>query len=120
MGRPKFIFFTSFFVFNLLLFLFALYVDANRLNIDVLFALQGQIPYMKYVAALGVGLSIIAFGISFFVNQRHKEEIEKLKSEQRDYKARLYDMQEELKKLRNPELVANSPATPTGKSEKEK
>ena len=120
MGRPKFIFFTSFFVFNLLLFLFTLYVDANRLNIDVLFALQGQIPYMKYVAAVGVGLSIIAFGISFFVNQRHREEIEKLKSEQRDYKARLYDMQEELKKLQNPEIVTDTSGTSSGKSEKEK
>ena len=108
MGRPKVIFFASLFVFNLLLFLFALVVDANRANFDFLFALQGRIPEMKYFAAFGVGLSIAAFLIVYFSNQGHKKEIQRLKNEQNDYKARLYDLQEELRKVQNPEMVAEN------------
>ena len=108
MGRPKVIFFASLFVFNLVLFLFTLVVDANRANFDFLFALQGRIPEMKYFAAMGVGLSIAAFLIVYFSNQGHKKEIERLRNEQNDYKARLYDLQEEIRKIQDPEMVVDA------------
>ena len=109
MGRPKIIFFSSFLVFNVLLFGFTILVDINRSNFDFLFALQGRIPDMKYYAGLGVLLSITAFLISYFSNQNHKKEIDRLRNEQNDYKARLFDMQEELRKLQNTEMVSDSP-----------
>ena len=109
MGRPKVIFYTSFFIFNLLLLLFTLVVDANKANFDFLFALQGRIPDMKYYAALGVGLSITAFIISYFSNRNHQKEIDRLQNQQNDYKAKLFDLQEELKKQQDTEMVPNSP-----------
>lgn len=73
---------------------------------------------MKYYAAIGLLLSISAYAISFFSNRRHKKELEELKKEQNEYKARIFDLQEELKKMKSPVEVTDSPAIeedPSGK-----
>ena len=109
MGRPKVIFYSAFFVFNLLLFLFTLYVDANRSNFDVLFALQSRISQMKYFASLGLILSIVAFAISLYSNMKYKKELEKLQSQQNEYKAKLFDLQKEMKKANPTVKISDSP-----------
>jgi len=120
MGRPKVIFYSAFFLFNLLLFLFTLYVDANRSNFDVLFALQSRISQMKYFAAFGLVLAIGAYAISFYSNLSHKKELERMENKQNEYKARIFDLQEELKESESKTLHKSTPEPEVSSSSQKK
>src|SRR5688572_5213668 len=97
MKRNRLIFYSAFGVLHLFIFLFSLYMDSQREDLQFLFKMQGSIPWLKYCSFFL--LILFATNVILHVrdNRRHTKEIDKLNHELNTLKAKLYDKQESQK-----------------------
>lgn len=94
MKKSRFIFYTVFGIFQLLMFLFTLYVDSNRDNIEFLIGMQRRLWLFKYASFLGL-LLIVIDALWHLKEQRdRRKEHEQQALEMNKLKAKLFDMQE--------------------------
>jgi len=98
MKKPRLIFYLIFFLLHLGMFTFSLLVENRKNDFDFLFSLHGFIPYLKFVTFIGLILLIIDFVWYNITLNNHSKELEHLKREHNSIKAKLFDMQEAIKK----------------------
>jgi hypothetical protein len=106
MNKNRLIFYAIFAGFNLAAFIFTLILESNT---SMLFKMVQYVPWFKYGALLGLILVIIDVSWSWIINRDSKKEKAALTHELNTLKAKLFDLQEEAKKV-------SIPKTPTTKS----
>jgi ABC-type transport system involved in cytochrome bd biosynthesis fused ATPase/permease subunit len=106
MKKNRLIFYAFFAAFNLGAFIFTLILENNT---SMLFKMVQYVPWFKYGALLGLILVIIDVIWSWSIYRDSKKEKAALTHELNTLKAKLFDIQEEAKKV-------NIPKTPTPKS----
>jgi len=106
MTKNRLIFYAFFAAFNLGAFIFTLILENNT---SMLFKMVQYVPWFKYGALLGLILVIIDVIWSWSINRESKKEKAALTHELNTLKAKLFDIQEEAKKI-------TIPKTPTTKS----
>jgi ABC-type transport system involved in cytochrome bd biosynthesis fused ATPase/permease subunit len=106
MKKNRLIFYAFFAAFNLGAFIFTLILENNT---SMLFKMVQYVPWFKYGALLGLILVIIDVIWSWSINRESKKEKAALTHELNTLKAKLFDIQEEAKKV-------SIPKTPTTKS----
>jgi ABC-type transport system involved in cytochrome bd biosynthesis fused ATPase/permease subunit len=106
MKKNRLIFYAFFAAFNLGAFIFTLILENNT---SMLFKMVQYVPWFKYGALLGLILVIIDVIWSWSINRESKKEKAALTHELNTLKAKLFDIQEEAKKI-------TIPKTPTTKS----
>ena|SRR5688572_2834394 len=106
MKKNRLIFYAFFAAFNLGAFIFTLILENNT---SMLFKMVQYVPWFKYGALLGLILVIIDVIWSWSINRESKKEKAALTHELNTLKAKLFDIQEEAKKI-------SIPKTPTTKS----
>lgn len=106
MKKNRLIFYAFFAAFNLGAFIFTLILENNT---SMLFKMVQYVPWFKYGALLGLILVIIDVIWSWSINRESNKEKAALTHELNTLKAKLFDIQEEAKKI-------SIPKTPTTKS----
>jgi hypothetical protein len=106
MNKNRLIFYAFFTAFNLGAFIFTLILENNS---SMLLSMVQYVPWFKYIALLGLILVIIDVIWSWSINRESKKEKAALTHELNTLKAKLFDIQEEAKKV-------SIPKTPTTKS----
>lgn len=99
MNQRRVIFFTILGVYHAFVLAFTIYMDTQQENSRFLFAMLRNFPLFKYAAGFGLLLFVIDWIWSWIANRSHKKEMEELGKEKNALKARVYDMQEEVKEL---------------------
>lgn len=94
MKRNRLIFYSVIGALHLLIFLFTLYMDSQRDNLQFLVDLQKIIWLLKYAMFVLMTLFITNFILHLRDNKRHLRENVQLIEEMNKLKARLYDLQE--------------------------
>jgi hypothetical protein len=109
MKRNRLIFYSVIGVLHLFLFLFSLYMDSQRNNIQFLFNLQGGIGLLKYCTAVLLILFATNIILHLRDNKRHTRENAQLIQELNMLKAKLYDIQETSKETSKKTSEPNPP-----------
>lgn len=94
MKRNRLIFYGVFGALHLFIFLFSLYMDSQRNNIEFLLALQGKIGLLKYASFLLLILFATNVVLHYRDNRRNVREKEKMTHELNVLKAKVYDLQQ--------------------------
>jgi hypothetical protein len=94
MKRNRLIFYTVFGVLHLFIFLFSIYMDSQRDNVNFLFQMQGKIWLLKYCSFILLILFVTNVILHVRDNSRHKKEIDKLNLDCDALKVKLYDQQQ--------------------------
>jgi hypothetical protein len=97
MKKNRLIFYSVFGALHLFIFLFSVYMDNQKENLAFLFQLQGKIWMLKYGSFILLILMAVNVILHYRDNRRNLREKEQLNQELNTLKARLYDLQEELK-----------------------
>lgn len=102
MKKNRLIFYSIFAFFQLSIFLFTVYMDVQKDNLDLLFALLRKIWMLKYGAL--VGLLLLAVDVIWFMKSERDHQKEKAiaQTEMNNLKAKLFDLQEAAKKQNTP------------------
>lgn len=96
MSRNRIIFYSIFGVYQVIAFIFTLIVDLGN-STSFLFGLLKYIGWFKYITFLGVVLIITDFIWLWMDNRRQQKQEEAFRHENNVLKAKVYDMQEDLK-----------------------
>ena len=102
MSKRKKIFWIVFFAFNIFYFVSAVYMDSVYANGDGVFQLARTakyIPYVKYMAFIGLLLAIVCFFMMQMLGKSGDKEQLLLRQENNELKAKLFDLQEAAKGL---------------------
>ena len=102
MKKNRLIFYSVIGVIHLLVFLFTLYMDSQKDNLQFLVNLQKVIWMLKYAMFILLVLFITNFILHLRDNKRHQRENVQLIQELNTLKAKLYDLQETGKKTSEP------------------
>lgn len=94
MKKNRLIFYSIIGALHLLIFLFTLYMDSQRDNLQFLVNLQKIIWLLKYAMFVLITLFITNFILHLRDNKRHQRENIQLVQELNTLKAKLYDLQE--------------------------
>ena len=94
MKKPRLVFYIIFSAFHLFLFLFTLYIDSQKQNIQFLLSLQSKIWLLKYGSFLGIVLIATELIWDRKVNRTFIKEKDQLNHELNSLKAKLFDLQE--------------------------
>lgn len=94
MKKNRLIFYSVIGVLHLLVFLFTLYMDSQKDNLQFLVDLQKVIWLMKYAIFILLVLFVTNFILHMRDNKRHTRENVQLIQELNTLKAKLYDLQE--------------------------
>jgi membrane protein YdbS with pleckstrin-like domain len=94
MKKNRLIFYSVIGVLHLLVFLFTLYMDSQKDNLQFLVNLQKVIWLMKYAIFILLVLFVTNFILHMRDNKRHTRENVQLIQELNTLKAKLYDLQE--------------------------
>ena len=94
MKKNRLIFYSVIGVIHLLVFLFSLYMDSQKNNLQFLVDLQGVIWLLKYAMFALLVLFVTNFILHLRDNKRHKRENVQLIQELNTLKAKVYDLQE--------------------------
>jgi len=105
MTKNRLIFYAIFAAFNLGAFIFTIILENNT---SMLFSMVQYVPWFKYGALLGLILVIIDVIWSWIINRESTKEKAALTHELNTLKAKLFDLQEEAKTVRE----INTPKTP--------
>lgn len=97
MKKNRLIFYSVIGVLHLLVFLFTLYMDNQKDNLQFLVNLQKVIWLMKYAIFILLVLFVTNFILHMRDNKRHTRENVQLIQELKTLKAKLYDLQENRK-----------------------
>ncbi|HEX5168276.1 MAG TPA: hypothetical protein VFW11_03830 [Cyclobacteriaceae bacterium] len=103
MNKNRVIFYLVFGAFHLFLFLFSLYVDGQKENVTFLLSLQGKIWLIKYGAFFGLMLLVTDVIWQWRIEREYKKNNDQLNHELTHLKAKLFDLQEEAKKITPPQ-----------------
>lgn len=102
MKKNRLIFYSVIGGLHLFIFLFTLYMDSQRDNLQFLVDLQKVIWLLKYAMFILLVLFVTNFILHLRDNKRHQRENVQLIQELNILKARLYDLQESEKKASEP------------------
>lgn len=102
MKKNRLIFYSIIGVLHLLVFLFTLYMDSKKDDLQFLINLSKIIWLLKYVMFILLVLFVTNFILHLRDNKRHKRENVQLIQELNTLKAKLYDLQESGKKASEP------------------
>lgn len=94
MKKNRLIFYSVIGAIHLLVFLFSLYMDSQKNNLQFLVDLQSMIWMLKYAMFILLVLFVTNFILHLRDNKRHKRENVQLIQELNVLKAKLYDLQE--------------------------
>lgn len=94
MKRNRLIFYSVIGALHLLIFLFTLYMDSQRDNLQFLVDLQKIIWLLKYAMFVLITLFVTNFVLHLRDNKRYQRENIQLIEELNKLKAKLYDLQE--------------------------
>lgn len=100
MKKNRVIFFLIFGAFHLFVFFFSLYVDSQKDNLQFLLTLQSKIWMLKYGSFLGLMLLGVNIIWDWRKEIKHRKETDHLNNELNSIKAKLFDLQEEEKKVK--------------------
>jgi hypothetical protein len=109
MTQNRLIFYAIFAAFNFAAFIFTLILENNT---QMLFSMVQYVPWFKYGTLLGLILVIIDVIWSWFINREVQKEKDALKHELNTLKAKLFDLQEDAKRISN----IPTPPAPTTKN----
>ncbi len=102
MNRNRLIFYSVFGLFHIGLLIFTTYVDTQKDDFAFLSKLLSWIPLTKYLAIFGLLLFLTDVAWSYWVNKKHEQEKTSLHDELTTLKAKLFDFQEDAKKVTPP------------------
>jgi hypothetical protein len=100
MNQRRILFFTIFGTYHLMIFLFTLYMDAQKQDFGLLSKMLYNISLFKYGALLGIVLFAIDFVWAWRDRKFGQKEVDASRHEINVLKAKVYDLQESEKKLR--------------------
>lgn len=95
MTRKRVIFYSIFGVYQLAILIFTIVIDSS---VNALLGVVKYVPVLKYLALLGFLMIAADFGWAWWVIHKQKKEVDKLNSESNSLKAKMFDLQEEVKK----------------------
>jgi hypothetical protein len=98
MKKNRLIFYAIFALFHLFIFLFSLYMDGQKDNIQFLLSMQKKIWMLKYGSFIGLALLIVDF---LWLRRDEKEVARQHEAHEKEMtalKAKLFDLQEAAKK----------------------
>lgn len=98
MNRNRYIFYTAFGVYQLIVFVFTVVIDSNT---NLLFSLVPYISWFKYGAFLGLILFMVDFFWMMRTHRAHSKDKEVMRHENNTLKARVYDLQQPGKSAAN-------------------
>ena len=98
MKKNRIIFYAVFALFHLFIFLFSLYMDSQKDNIQFLLSLQKKIWMLKYGSFIGLILLVVDF--VWLMRSEKESERRRLQheAEMTSLKAKLFDLQEDAKR----------------------
>jgi hypothetical protein len=102
MKKNRLIFYAAIGGLHLFIFLFTLYMDSQRDNLQFLVDLQKVIWLLKYAVLMLMVLFVTNIILHLRDNKRHQRENIQLIQELNTLKAKLYDLQESGKKAPEP------------------
>jgi hypothetical protein len=102
MKKNRLIFYAAIGGLHLFIFLFTLYMDSQRDNLQFLVDLQKVIWLLKYAVLMLMVLFVTNIILHLRDNKRHQRENIQLIQELNTLKAKLYDLQESGKKTPEP------------------
>jgi hypothetical protein len=91
MNRNRYIFYSAFGVYQLLVFIFTVVIDANS---NLLFNMVPYISWFKYGALLGLVLFVVDFFWMMRSHRTHTKDKESMRHENNTLKAKVYDLQQ--------------------------
>lgn len=105
MKKNRIIFYIFFGVFHLFIFIFSLYVDSQKDNLEFLFSLQRKIWLIKFGSF--IGLILLAIDVIWILRgeREHVREKSRLDDEMTRLKAKLFDLQEGVSRKPEPPKV---------------
>jgi ABC-type transport system involved in cytochrome bd biosynthesis fused ATPase/permease subunit len=107
MTKNRLIFYAIFAAFNLGAFIFTIIIENNT---QMLFSMVQYIAWFKFATLLGLILVTIDVIWSWFIYRESQREKDALQHELNTLKAKLFDLQEEVKSVSN---LPKPPTTPT-------
>ena len=110
MKKTTKVFWISFAVYSLIMFIESIVIERNENNLGFLINMKGYIPFMKYFTFLGLVFFAIAFIYSWRTNAVNRKEINRLEDQKKELKATLFDLK---KQQDNPARIAESENPPT-------
>lgn len=91
MNRNRYIFYSAFGVYQLLVFVFTVVIDSNT---NLLFNMVPYISWFKYGALLGLILFTVDFFWMMGTQRTHAKDKESMRHENNTLKAKVYDLQQ--------------------------
>lgn len=107
MKKNRLIFYSVFGALHLFIFLFSLYMDGQKENVQFLFQMQGKIWMLKYGSFMILILMVANVILHYRDNRRNHREKDELTKELNNLKAKLYDLQEDAKNRPAPQPPTN-------------
>jgi hypothetical protein len=107
MKKNRLIFYSVFGALHLFIFLFSLYMDGQKENVQFLFQMQGKIWMLKYGSLILLFLMVANVILHYRDNRRNHREKDELTTELNNLKAKLYDLQEQAKSKPLPQTPTN-------------
>lgn len=104
MKKNRIIFFAFFAFFHLFVFIFSLYMDSQKDNIQFLLSMQQKIWMLKYGSFIGLVLLLVDIVWLYRGERGHAKAKEQWDSEMTGLKAKLFDLQEDAKRRNTPGL----------------
>jgi hypothetical protein len=98
MKKNRTIFYAIFALFHLFIFIFSLYMDSQKDNIQFLLSLQKKIWMLKYGSFIGLVLLVVDYIWLMRGEKVHEREHLEHQKEMTSLKAKLFDLQEAAKK----------------------
>jgi hypothetical protein len=98
MKNPRKTIIYLFLIFHLLHFIGALYIESRQDDLGFLLSIKGYLPLMKYFALSGLILFLIAYIVLLRETRFLRKEVTLAKEEHTELKAKLFDLQEEVRK----------------------
>lgn len=100
MSKARRIFWIIFGVYFLVALISTIVADYYQNDLGFLINMKGYIPLMKYFALAGLIMYFIAFFMLRIHSKSRSKDIKYLELEKRELKAKLFDLQEETRKLK--------------------
>ena len=107
MKKNRLIFYSVFGALHLFIFFFSLYMDGQKENFQFLIQLQGKIWMLKYGSIILLFLMAANVILHYRDNRRNHREKDELTTELNNLKAKLYDLQEQVKDKPLPQNPTN-------------
>lgn len=91
MNRNRYIFYSAFGLYQLIVLIFTVVIDSNS---NLLFSLVPYISWFKYGALIGLVLFMVDFFWMFSTHRTHTRDKEQMRHENNTLKAKVYDLQQ--------------------------